>query len=191
MLKYCYIDLETTGNVSGLSEICQISGILENPENEKTFEFSFNVRPFDYKNLDIYQNDALEKTNLTIEQIMNFDPAEIVYQKLTSIFSKIVDKYNKSDKMFFIGYNSYFNWEFMYKWFELNNDPYFGSYFWFPPIDVCQLAAISMMDIRHTFKNFKLETVCEAFGFNIDATKTHNSLYDIQITRELFKKITA
>jgi DNA polymerase III epsilon subunit-like protein len=190
ILKFCYIDIETTGVNLGKSEIIQISGIFENSETEKTFSFSHNVRPFNYKDKDIYDDWALDKNGLTIEEISKFPEPKIVYEKITTLFNKVVNKFDKKDKMFFIGYNCKFDYDFLYWWFEKNGDNFFSSYFWFPPIDVCQLAALSVMEIRQSFKNFKLETVCEAFEVVPEKTNFHNSLFDVELTRKLFKKIT-
>lgn len=183
--KFCYCDTETTGTVRGESEIVQISFIIENPESGLTVPMSWNVRPFDYKNPEIYSEGALSKTGMTIEQIMSFPDPREVYREVISVFDKIVKKYDKKDKMIFLGYNAVFDWEFLIDWFVRNGNDYFLSYFWYPYIDVCQKAANEVIDIRDEFPNFKLETVCRSFGIEFDESKAHGSSYDISKTREL------
>jgi len=186
-MKLCYIDVETTGNDYKINEIIQISFILENSKTGKTFSFSSNVRPVNYKNLDIYQEEALKINGLKIEDIIKYPESEEVYNRIITIFNKCVDRFNSKDKMFFIGYKSEFDNNFMRSFFERNNDNYFGSYFWNPPIDIMQKFAIATMDIRYEIPNMKLSTACKLMGINVDEEKTHDSLYDIEITRQLDK----
>lgn len=186
-MKLCYLDLEATGTDCKIHETVQISFILENPKTGKTFSFSSNVRPFNYKNLDIYQDEAMKVNSLKIEDIKNYPEPEIVYDRIISIFNRCVDKFNSKDKMFFIGYKANYDYDFMRSFFERNNDSYFGSYFWNPPIDVMQKFVLNTMDIRPEIPNMKLKTVCKLMGINVDENKLHDSLYDIQLTRELYK----
>ena len=58
-----------------------------------------------------------------------------------------------------------------------------------PPIDVKGMAAVVLMDRRNELRNFKLATVAEAHGINMDDGKTHDPMFDIRLAREMFQLI--
>jgi DNA polymerase-3 subunit epsilon len=37
--------------------------------------------------------------------------------------------------------------------------------------------------------DFKLKTVCRHAGISVDESKIHDAIYDIEITRALYKKV--
>jgi DNA polymerase III epsilon subunit-like protein len=194
-IKYCFLDLETTGVIKPgpevkNSEIIEIGMILDNPENGKTYEWKSNVRPFNYEDPEIYSESALEKNGITIEEIKKFPEPMKVFSELQTILNRTVNKYDPKDKLILIGYNlPKFDELFLRWWFEKCGEQWFGSYFWHPSLDVAQLAMLSCFEIRSTFPNFKLETVAKSFGINLDESKLHGALYDTKITRELFYKV--
>lgn len=188
MNKLCFLDVETTG-VHELAEIIQISFILENSDSGKTSSFDFKVRPKNYMNPDIYEQQALEKINMSVEEIIKYPEQKIVYNKIIKIFNKCVNKFDSKDKMFIIGYNSRFDVDALRKFFLQNNDEYFGSYFWNPDIDVMRLVAFFFMDDRYKIKNFKLETIAEMFGIILNENKLHDAMYDVEITRAIYNKL--
>ena len=52
------------------------------------------------------------------------------------MLSAHVDRYDKRDKCFFAGYNGIFDLNFLHAFFKKCGDQYFGSYVWWPSIDV-------------------------------------------------------
>ena len=44
--------------------------------------------------------------NVTREQILAYPPMQQVYQEFVSMLGKYVDKFNKKDKFFLVGYNN-------------------------------------------------------------------------------------
>ena len=103
--------------------------------------------------------------------------------------------WDKTDKFHVVGYNSRFDEDFFRQFFrncsETQKDYQYGngygSYFWTPSIDVMQIAARKLMGKRGELllPNFKLQTVCKAFG--IEETDWHNALADIKATIQLYK----
>jgi len=186
-MKSLYFDLETTGVDYWRHGIHQISGMIEVDDEIRT-TFNFNVRPHEDAIID---QSALDVSGVTKEQIALYPPMTDVYGNLQSILNEYVDRYNARDKFFLIGYNNaHFDNQFLRNFFVLNGDKYFGSYFWANSIDVMILASEYMKNVRHEMENFKLHTVAKKLGIIIDETKLHDALYDIGITRQIYKIVT-
>ena len=185
-MKTCWIDLETTGIDENKHGVIQIAGMIIDQNGTELSSFNYPVRPFKRQ---LISKDALEVTGKTIEEIREYPDAKEVYRSLMQTFSKVVDKYNKQDKMFFAGYNALFDWRFMYKFWENNQDNYFGSFFWFPPLDVAVIAGEFLAPQRHTMANFKLATVAKTLGITFDEGQTHDAFFDISLTMQIYTAI--
>ena len=48
------------------------------------------------------------------------------------------------------------------------------------------MAALKFLDKRASFPNFKLMTVAASCGLTIEADRLHDSMYDVELTRDLF-----
>lgn len=183
--KILYIDCETTGVDHRHHDIIQISLIIEvnNVIKEKHNIF---MQPSRYDNID---PTALEIQNRTVDEIKSYPTQDDGYKKIISVFNRYIDRYNKKDKFDYVGYNVHFDINFLFQFFKRNNNPYLFSYIG-NKIDVYGLlqflvATNKINDMNH-LPNLRLQTVCDAFGVHIDA---HDSMSDIEATRELFKII--
>lgn len=183
-LKKIYIDLETTGVDKDANGIHQIAGIVE--MNDQQMEaFDFKVSPFPS---DVINDEALKTSGVDREKIKQYQPPGLVFAKFKKLLEQYVDKFNPQDKFQFIGYNCMaFDDPFLRAWFKKNNENYYGSYFWWPCIDVATMAALHFMRVRGRMKNFKLMTVAKALGIDVDESQAHDGLYDIGITKQIYK----
>jgi len=112
------------------------------------------------------------------------------HRNLVNLITSYVDKYDKNDKMFLVGYNNAsFDNHFLRALWLYNQDKYFGSLFWANPIDVYILASYKIMSHRKDLPDFKLLTACNHFGIKVDESKAHDATYDVYLTKELFKAI--
>ena len=110
-----------------------------------------------------------------------------VYRELVSMLSKYVNKFDKKDKFFLVGYNNAaFDNQFFRGFFLQNNDNYFGSWFWANSIDVMVLASQHLMECRAELENFKLSTVAQYLGVEIKEESLHNAQYDIELTKSVY-----
>ena len=182
MEKYCFLDVETTGVDSSKHGILQISGMIRVEGKPEEF-FDFKVRAFKE---DLIDPEAIKISGLDPEKGLAPDQVHI---ELLRIFTKYVDRYSKKDKFFFVGYNADFDNRFLRRFFEKCRDKYFGSWFWFPYIDLMTLAGFRLMKQRPAMENFKLATVCRVLGIEFDLMKAHDARYDIEKTVELFNKL--
>lgn len=187
-MKLLFFDTETTGVNFWQHGIHQISGVIE-IDGEVKEEFNFKVAP--NPSAKIVQ-EALDVAGVTLEQIQAYEPMNVIFNRFENMLSKYVDRYDKKDKFFLVGYNNAsFDNQFLRAWFVQNFDDYFGSWFWSSSIDVIVLATEKLKDVRHEMIDFKLKTVARQLGIEIDETKLHDAKYDIEITRQIYYKSIA
>ena len=187
-MKLLFFDIETTGLTPTKHSIHQISGCIEIDGEEKEC-FNFNVAP--NPKMEII-DESLLISGKTREEVLNYRPMSIVFKEFINLLEKYVDKYDKNDKFFLVGYNnSAFDNQFLRQWFLQNNDRYFSSWFWQNPLDVYVLATQKFICDRKNISDFKLKTVCKYAGIDVDEAKMHDAIYDIEITRKLYKIVTS
>lgn len=185
--KLFYYDVETTGLKYWENAIHQISGMIE-IDGKVMEEFDFHVRP--YENA-VISKEALDVSHVTVEQIMSYPSIDEVHMNIISMLSKYVDRYNKKDKMFLVGYNNAsFDNNFFKALFDHAGDKYFHSWFWSVPLDVIVLSQQKLMNIRPDMENFKLYNVAKTLGISVDDEKLHDAFYDIYLTRSIYKMVT-
>ena len=186
--KFVFIDTETTGLDPQRHGIIQFAGMILFEENG----FYVNKESFDFRlktfSVDEVDDKALEVNGTSREEIATFRHPQDIYVEFSKILCKYCNKFDKEDKMFFVGYNARFAYDFMRRWFEKCGDNYFGSFFFYPPIDVMNLAIVKLMPIRKSLPNFKLQTVTEHFNI-VPEGNLHDAFTDIDITRQLFFKL--
>jgi DNA polymerase-3 subunit epsilon len=108
---------------------------------------------------------------------------------LIEILATYVDRYDKNDKFWLIGFVSFFDDKFLRAFFERMGDIYYGSWFFYPIIDLCTIAGYKLMHERTKLENFKLGAVAKFLGLEVDEEKQHNALYDAHLARNLYYKL--
>lgn len=186
-MKLLYLDVETTGTDPKKNGIIQISGIIEIDGEEKE-TFDFPVQPFES---DVIEQSALDVNKVERAFLQELPSAATVYGQLIALLSKYVDRFNKRDKFVVVGYNAAFDTQFLREWFAKNGDKYYGSWFWHPYVDVMTLTMAFNLDSRPTLPDFKLITVAKFLGFAIDEAGLHNALYDVLLTKLIYRKVRA
>lgn len=186
-MKLLYFDVETTGLSAAKCAIHQLSYIIE-IDGEIKERGNIQIKPFEGALVD---KKALEVANVTANAINNYpNTYSLAFSKFEATLDRYINKYSKEDKFFLVGYNNAaFDNHFLRAFHLRNGHKYFGSYFWANPIDVYVLASYKVMKDRHNIKYFKLKTACKHFGINVDESKLHDAIYDVELTRNLFKKL--
>jgi DNA polymerase-3 subunit epsilon len=195
MSKILAFDLETTGVKFWKNGIHQISGkfVIDGNVVES---FNFKVKP--YKDA-IIEDSALAVSGITKDDLDSYMEMKDCYNEFVAILSKYVDKFSKTDKFHLLGYNNAsFDNQFLRAWFTQNATTekeaqygnYFGSWFWSDTIDVMVLASNKLKGKRHLMENFKQSTVAKYLGIEIDESKLHDALYDIEICLDIYNKVS-
>ena len=182
-MKKLFFDLETTGTDIRKHSIHQIAGIVE--INGKVAE-SFNLLTQPHPKA-LIEPEVMKIGGVTEDQIWGYPPMQEMYKALLRKLGKYVDRYDKTDKLHLVGFNNRaFDDRFLRAWFEHNDDPYFGSWFWSDSLDVMVLASQYLLHTRHLMKNFKLPTVAKELGIKVEEQNLHDGQYDVQITRQIY-----
>lgn len=185
MPKLLFYDVETTGLDFKKHCIHQLTGILVIDDQEPV-SFNYKIAPHPSAHID---NEALLIGNVTEATIRTYTPNNIAFNTFKEFLNIYVDNINKKDKIHLIGYNNRkFDDEFLRKFFEMNNDKYFGSYFWADSIDVLVLASLLLKDNRHLMPDFKLATVAKVLKIQVDDSKLHDAYYDVYLTKLIYEK---
>lgn len=178
-----YIDTETTGLDKDVDDIIQLSGIIN--VNSKIEEFDFCIRPREGY---VLKEGAYLAHKKTTQEIDRYPSSQQVFKQFKEILTKHVNPYDKTDKFMFVAYNAMFDFNFVQKWFEYNDEMYFSAWFHFPPLDVMQMAAFHLIGERHLMPNFRLSTVYEQITGKA-MQGAHDAMADIRATQEILSHI--
>jgi len=189
MQKEIFIDTETTGLDPIKNGIIEIGGVIR---YDKVYEeFNFNCCIFAE---DEITASALEINGYTEEDIITFPDPLDTYTLFIKLLDKHINRYDPKDKAYFIGFGAEYDMKFLRSWFDKNDEkPFFGSYFWHPPIDVSILAAqyIKNKQDRTKLANFKLKSVSNYFGIKLETNeKLHSALIDAKLAMKIYNIVT-
>lgn len=198
MDKLAFLDVETSGldekdedgltlMASEIHSILELSVIID-IEGKMKDRITLKARPFQNDNVD---PRSLEINGMDPEEIKTRPPQIEMLEALKEFLERHVDPYDKTDKLWIVAYNAEFDAEFLRALWSRHGDNYFGSYFWTPPLDIMQIIAFSLIgeDVRSSFPNFKLSTVASKLGIHVAEDKTHDSMYDTRLCRQLYYKL--
>lgn len=181
-----WYDLETTGLDPEKNGIYQVSFLIYK-DGELLQEFDRRIQPMNGDEIDV---KALAVNSVTLGDLSTYSLPIEFYYDFKDIIQQYISPYDKQQKMLQYGYNVRFDESFLRKFFEKNGDKYFGSLFWYPPIDVMNLAMEYLKDVREKLPNFKQGTVAKALGLDVDEDRLHDSSYDIEVCRQIYQHIT-
>ncbi len=186
-MKLLFLDTETTGTDLHKHCVHQLSGaIIIDNKIQEIFDIKF--RPREDVEID---PEAINACNLTKEELLSRELSyEQGYQCFLKILDKYINKYDKTDKFFLLGYNVHFDKDFTYNLFVDNNNNYWFSYIWGNHIDVMVIATTYLMNQRQLMKDFKQGTVAKYLGFKIDDEKLHDALFDIYVCIGIYCYLT-
>lgn len=182
-----FFDVETTGTDYRKHSIIQLAGMIEK-DGKVVEEFNFLVKPHEKAQID---EAAMAVNKKTVEEIMQYPEMKEAHLRLLKILGKYVDKYEKSDKMWLVGFNNRaFDDTFLRMFFELNGDRFFNSWFWSDSLDVLSLASQYLLDRRAQMPSFKLKRVAKELGIPVYEDELHDALYDVRLTRQIYRIVT-
>lgn len=182
-----FFDVETTGVNYKKHSIHQLAGLIE--INHKVVE-EFDIKMAPHPKAEITP-EALRICGVTKEQILAYQPFEAAHKQFKTLLGKYVDQYNKKQKAHLVGYNNrFFDGVFLRYWFELCGDNFYNSWFYGDTLDTMVLASQYLIKRRPSMPSFKLHRVATTLGIEVDKSKTHDALYDVHLTREIYQIVT-
>lgn len=182
-MKILFYDVETTGLHYWKHSIHQIGVVIEIDGEVKEI-LDLKVAPYETAKID---EAALKVSGVTESQIKAYPPQSAAHKQLLDVMAKYVDKYDKKDKFYLAGYNNAsFDNQFLQAFFRQCGDDYMMSWFWAGSHDVMVMASVALAERRQTLKDFKLVTIAQELGIQVDAERLHDGLYDIEITRQIY-----
>jgi len=183
-MTICYIDTETSGlNPYKHQPLTAAFKVVIDGKTVETKELSFGLM-----DSSVIDDKALEANGLTRTEIKKFPSCMQTYEELKAFLGRFVNPYLKTDKMIFAAYNARFDYDMLRALFERLGDRYFGSWFWFPPLDIMNTAMDALQADRAKLSDFKLGTVARFLGVEVDKSKLHGALYDIELAIEVYHK---
>ncbi len=180
--KIFWFDTETTGVDAEKCDIVQI-GYLIQIDGIDVDAGEIRMRPHPDARID---DKALEVNGLTHETVWDAQDQGAGIAELMKTMSKYIDKHNKLDKFVQAGYNIGFDDKFLRSAFRKLGNNYYGSWFFWPKMDVAAEVARWVLRTGARPENFQLGTLCEYFDIQLDA---HDAVNDIVATRTLFQKL--
>lgn len=186
MSKKLYYSLQTTGTEPEVHGIYQIGAIIEIDGTVKE-KINMRFKPQGKAKID---NEFMTRKGMSMERLKEFPGSRTAYMAFTDILTLFIDKYNKNDKFFLIGYNNRLVHDrFLKAFMAAHGDEYFGAYFWNNTVDLVSNATTQLMEVRTKMANFKLCTVAPRLGITISEHK-YDALQDALIIRQLYPILT-
>jgi len=180
-----YYDVETTGLDPKTAGIVQISMMFEkNGEVVDVYDSMIDCSKYT-RDVSIAQK-ALDINGVKLEEISTFPSPQ---QVVAEIGAKLMKNY-KDNKVKLCGFNNTsFDKYFLQELYNQTDYDY-DIFYHYKQIDVFEaLKALQYLGLMKATWNQRLVTFIEGYGLdtvdNIEK-KAHNSLYDVQMTRELF-----
>lgn len=181
-----FYDTETTGLNYKNCSIHQLSCIIE--VNDIVVEkLDLKLKPHEKA---VFEDGALETHGITIDEMMSYPDYKVSFNIFKNTLRKYSDRYDKNRKIFIIGFkNASFDDAFLKMLFTLCNDEFY-FYFYASTIDVSCLAAEYLIKRRAKMPSFKLLRVAKELGLYVDDSKTHDGVYDCELTRQIYRIVT-
>jgi len=185
MAKIFYFDVETTGldsienSIHQFAYIVEIDGVVMEEGNIQMQPVEIDQLPDDY---------VTPVGGITKADLLTYGTQGQGYKRIMRVLDTYVSRYDKTDKFFISGYNCQsFDMAFLRRLFDKNGNSFFYAYFWSASLDVMILVSQFLINVRSTLPNFKLETISNHFGIEIQGKGFHDAMSDIRATREIYQ----
>ncbi len=183
MSKLIFIDVETTGLVKYIHGIIQLAYIIEIDGVVKK-RGSYMINPLSYNREIQITDKALEVNGHTRDGLDEFTDSTEACKEFVAVLNSFIDRFDKTDKFKFVGYNSKFDTGFVQEWFTDSGFDSYGNYIDYRDLDVFGLVKylVHLDKFKMLGNSMSLVAACKAMGLELDA---HNAIADIEATRDL------
>jgi len=193
MATLLYYDTETTGTNYKVHSIHQISCILE-IDNVIVDKWQQNVRPHPKARIEsqalkiCFPNMEFEAAKSLIE---SYEPQDQAFKRFINWLNKYIDPRDINTRAYLVGFNNIrFDDNMLNMWFTLNDNDFMYAYFYSHSFDTITLAGHYLKHRRARMPSFKLVRVAKELGIPVDDDRLHDSTYDTELTRLIFRIVT-
>ena len=188
MAKKLFYTISTTGLNPYRYSIHKFTGVLE--VDGKICDYvEMNIKPNPKGLID---KPTLIRNGVTEEEIKIGSDLYIAHDTLVSELDLFIDKFNRKDKAFLIGWdNRRLDDLFFQAWFQQVEDPYFFSWFWPSSIDVSVLATQKLIQKVDSVGDLTIQNVANALSIeskdSIDPDK--DPTYKVDLIMAIYKNL--
>lgn len=189
MPNLLFIDFETTGLDFLRHSIHRMAGeVVIN--NKVACQFDYRMKPEPTKLIDMR---SLDIAGVSYGDILKYENPMKVYQRyLDEIISPFVSFNNPSSKLFIVAYNAGgLEMPFMREWYRslhISREE-FSSHYHSGFIDVMSHATQYFIDNKINIASYSLSSIATHLGIEVDKSKLHNPVYDVELTRKVYEHI--
>ena len=187
-MKLLHLDFETSSLDSWKGAILEVGAIACAPGKEQ-ITFHKHLQPHIGA---VVEDAALRVNNTTRDDLTSSERLlpGAGFNAFIDFLATRVDPYKPEDKFFLVAYNAPFDLGFLEQWFKRNNNKWFGSYFWRPPLCTYALSAFHLGAEWAKLPDRKLATVADRLGIAPPETgNLHTALYDCLLSKGIYEKI--
>lgn len=182
-----WFDVETTGIDPDKCDVIELAFLIEangiTREGQIIDQGHILIAPRQEAQV---QQGALDTIGKTLLEIQDYPSAIEAHTNLCLLMDKYCNRYNRNDKFVLAGYNVNFDDSHLRAFFKKCKDKFYGSWFMSCKLDVMSIVAEWQATAAPMLPNFKLGTLCQHFGIELDA---HQALSDVTATRQLYYRL--
>lgn len=205
---YTFFDTETTGLNLDTAGIISLSYILVDENGTEIQRGTIEMNPFEkningdwkYDSPEAAQK-AMEVNGYQLEQVLQFQSVADGLKEFNKVL-QLAAQMNGGRWTKLVGYNSAaydmtvlnhaYNVEMeqTFDTYSNSNKPSYQQWCWFKSDDVMILIdTLCDMGVIEPFRGHRLSESAEHFGIKLDESKLHTSIYDTEVTVELWKAL--
>lgn len=185
-MKLVVLDTETTGLNPNKHQLVQLAGFIV-IDNQIKDTFNFKVSLQEGKEI---EDEALKVNKLTREIINSYESPAEVLPRIKGFFYRYVNRNDKYDHLYMVGYNVKFDEAFIKQFFiDLNAINSYNNIFDRRVIDVMSLcmAYCNLKGINK--KSYNQRVMAKLFKVELDESLAHEALYDCYLCYNLLMKL--
>ena len=184
--KVLFFDINTTGPSPQKHSIWSMSGIIaEIVPNDEIYlieQFTFTAAP---PRGEAMAPSYVSNEHITIPELEALESPDAVHnQKLLPFLRRYINPKHAGKRLVIIGYNSNSDVRFLTAWFSKRNGLGFHHYFYWHSVDIITLVMDNLKPDQP--RTFRLETVAEYLGLEINETLLHSTTYDCRLALDVY-----
>lgn len=186
MKKIIFLDTVTTGTHPERCGIYRLGGIYTEDGIERK-RFEFRMRPFPNARIN---DESLYITGETRASLTCYSAEKDVFGQFIKFLDGIIDVRNARNKAYIAGFNvSSMDIPFLKEWFRKNGNEHFRDYFYVQNLDMMNIAAFALVEVRDSMPNFHLETVARFLEIRTRNLAQYDCIKNAKVSLDIYRKL--